>query len=66
MRNPIVRTLAICPYCRAEFTGREDLKTVDTCLKHIRERHPETEKCFQEIDRKAAIVPNVKLLKGGI
>ncbi len=65
MRHPIVKILAICPYCKAKFIGRDELKVIDSTYAHMKKVHPETEKAFREIDRKAAIVPKVKLLKGG-
>ncbi len=67
MRQPIVKVLVICPYCNKEFkSSSNELKILKDCEKHIRRMHPETEKDFQAIDRKAAIIPGeVKLLKAG-
>lgn len=66
MRNILVKTLAICPYCKREFRNKNELRAIDDCSAHMRIVHPETERSFKEIDRKAAIVPGeIKLLTGG-
>ncbi len=60
MKQPIIVTLALCPYCHKEFRSRDKIRVLDTYYKHLRKMHSKAERSFRE-----EVETQVKLLKGG-